>query len=120
MRARSSGVEFFQGWADDVNFNEKKLLIEDATVRRPLQPSGRSYHAASLSEADHNQRIKKKGQVFDLKYDKLVVAVGCWSQTFGTPGVRENAFFLKDVGDARKIRKRILECKFPLISRKHY
>lgn len=121
VRARSSGVEFFQGWADDVNFNEKKLLIEDATVRRPLQPSGRSYHAASLSEADHNQRIKKKGQVFDLKYDKLVVAVGCWSQTFGTPGVRENAFFLKDVGDARKIRKRILECEFspPTVSREH-
>jgi NADH dehydrogenase len=111
VRARSSSVEFFQGWADDVNFNEKRLIIEDATVRRPLQPSGRSYHAASLSEADHNQRSKKKGQVFDLKYDKLVVAVGCWSQTFGTPGVRENAFFLKDVGDARKIRKRILECK---------
>jgi NADH dehydrogenase FAD-containing subunit len=44
----------------------------------------------------------------------LVVAVGCYSQTFGTPGVRENALFLKDVGDARRIRKRILDCKdFP-------
>lgn len=52
----------------------------------------------------------KKGKRFQLDYDKLVVAVGCYSQTFGTPGVRENAFFLKDVGDARKIRKRILDC----------
>lgn len=70
-----------------------------------------------------------KGELFDLKYDKLVVAVGCYSQTFKTPyvhgqkssflstltplsnrGVKEYANFLKDVGDARNIRKRILEC----------
>ena len=111
VRARSAGVEFFQGWADDVNFNEKRVLIEDATVRRPLQLSGKAFHAASLAEADQSQRSKKKGQVFDLTYDKLVIAVGCYSQTFGTPGVKENAFFLKDVVDARKIRKRILECE---------
>ncbi|KAH8764111.1 pyridine nucleotide-disulfide oxidoreductase-domain-containing protein [Hyaloscypha sp. PMI_1271] len=110
VRARSAGVEFFQGWADDVNFNEKRVLIEDATVRRPLQLSGKAFHAASLAEADQSQRSKKKGQVFGLTYDKLVIAVGCYSQTFGTPGVKENAFFLKDVVDARKIRKRILEC----------
>ena len=42
----------------------------------------------------------------------MVVSVGCYSQTFGIEGVRENALFLKDVGDARKIRKRILECEF--------
>lgn len=54
--------------------------------------------------------MKEKGQVFEMKYDRLVVAVGCYSQTFGTKGVRENALFLKDVIDARKIRKRILEC----------
>jgi NADH dehydrogenase len=112
VRARSAGVEFFQGWADDVNFNEKKVVIEDATVRRPLQLSGKAFYAASLAEADQSQRSKKKGQVFDLTYDKLVIAVGCYSQTFGTPGVKENAFFLKDVVDARKLRRRILECEF--------
>jgi len=45
-----------------------------------------------------------------LGYDKLIVTVGCYSQTFGTPGVREHAYFLKDVGDARKIRNRLLAC----------
>ena len=114
VRARRAGVEFFQGWADDVNFDQKKVLIEDATVRRPLQLSGKAFHAASLEAADHSQRSKKRGQVFHLNYDKLVIAVGCYSQTFGTPGVKENAFFLKDVVDARKIRKRILECQFCL------
>jgi NADH dehydrogenase FAD-containing subunit len=59
----------------------------------------------------------KKGKRFELEYDKLVVAVGCYSQTFGTPGVKENALFLKDVGDARKIRKRILDCTDAQIGR---
>lgn len=46
---------------------------------------------------------------FPIHYDKLVIAVGTWSQTFGTKGVRENAWFLKDVRDAVAIRRRILE-----------
>jgi len=54
---------------------------------------------------------KKKGEMFDMSWDKLCIAVGCYSQTFGTPGVKENAYFLKDVGDARKIRNRMLACE---------
>ena len=50
-----------------------------------------------------------KVPTFEIPYDKLAICVGCYSQTFGTKGVRENALFLKDIGDARKIRRRILE-----------
>jgi NADH dehydrogenase len=48
--------------------------------------------------------------LFDLAWDKLVIAVGCYVQTFGTKGVKEHAYFLKDVGDARRIRNRLLTC----------
>ncbi|SAM05168.1 hypothetical protein [Absidia glauca] len=47
---------------------------------------------------------------YSLDYDTLVIAVGSYSNTFGIPGVKENACFLKDVQDARKIRKRLIEC----------
>lgn len=63
-----------------------------------------------LAVGERGQGVKK-GEVFEIGWDKLVVAVGCYSQTFGTPGVRENALFLKDVADARRIRKRILACR---------
>ena len=102
VRARRSGVEFVQGWADDVSFNEKRLTIEESI-------SDPKSHSLTGKEGEGEE--KKKGKLFDLSYDKLVVAVGCYSQTFNTPGVRENALFLKDVVDARKIRKRLLECK---------
>jgi NADH:ubiquinone reductase (non-electrogenic) len=43
-----------------------------------------------------------------LPYDVLAIAVGAESQTFGVPGVREHAFFLKDLRDARAIRERVI------------
>jgi NADH dehydrogenase FAD-containing subunit len=103
VRRRSSGVEFFQGWADDVSFDRKLIMVEESAIQK-------NRNAALVTGAEDG----KKGKVFELGYDKLVIAVGCYNQTFGTPGVKENALFLKDVGDARKIRKRILDCKVGL------
>ena len=112
VRARRSGVEYFQGWADDVNLAEKRISIEEATITRP-QPSPLTGTAAKGSyDLESDDLPKVKGKLFHLNYDRLVVAVGCYSQTFGTPGVKENALFLKDVVDARKIRKRVLECEW--------
>jgi len=105
VRARRSGVEFIQGWGDDVNFNEKTLQIEEATSNASVPAKN------FVATSSKNDTEVSKGQLFDLRYDKLVVAVGCYSQTFGTTGVKENALFLKDVTDAVKIRKRVLECK---------
>jgi len=51
-----------------------------------------------------------RGELFSMAYDKLVVGVGAYSQTFGIPGVKDNAYFLKDVQDARKIRNKLLSC----------
>jgi len=76
------GVEVIRGWADAVDIAEKSVHVESVG----------------------DEAVK-----FDLGYDKLIIAVGSYAQTFGIPGVKEHAFFLKDVGDARKIRSRVLE-----------
>jgi len=110
VRGRGKGVEFFQGWADDVNFNERRLTIEESTTKRSTQ-TAKSSEESVTAYKNTNLSPRKKGETFDLHYDKLVVAVGCYSQTFNTPGVRENAFFLRDVADSIKIRRRILECE---------
>jgi NADH dehydrogenase FAD-containing subunit len=114
VRSRRTKVEFFQGWADSVDFASKTLKVEEA-VENPWQAmaltaDGREDQNANQLEQEKGAK-PKKGKVFEMNYDKLVVAVGCYSQTFGTPGVKENAYFLKDIGDARKIRNRMLSCK---------
>ncbi|XP_010540865.1 PREDICTED: external alternative NAD(P)H-ubiquinone oxidoreductase B1, mitochondrial [Tarenaya hassleriana] len=47
---------------------------------------------------------------FSLEYDYLVIAVGAQVNTFGTPGVLENCHFLKEVEDAQRIRRGVIDC----------
>ena len=46
---------------------------------------------------------------FNLDYDILVSAVGATNNTFGTPGVEENCYFLKEITDARVVRDAIVD-----------
>lgn len=48
-------------------------------------------------------------KAFNIKYDKLVLAHGAEPNTFNVPGVKENAFFLREVNEARAIRKRLIQ-----------
>lgn len=47
---------------------------------------------------------------FQLEYDILVIATGEVTNTFGIPGVKEYAYFLREVTDARKIRIKVIDC----------
>ncbi|KAJ8101244.1 pyridine nucleotide-disulfide oxidoreductase-domain-containing protein [Lipomyces tetrasporus] len=78
-------VELVEGIATDIDIKSKTVTV-----------------SPRISAVDPNE-------TFDIQYDKLAIAVGCHSQTFNIKGVTEQAFFLKDVGDARRIRKRVLE-----------
>jgi NADH dehydrogenase len=116
---RRAGVGFYHGWADDVDFARKVVRVEanatddmvGRTVIPPPPPTKGPIHASG------EVRSRLKGETFDVPYDKLVIAVGAYSQTFGIPGVREHAHFLRDVGDARRIRLRVLslfeQCSYP-------
>lgn len=46
---------------------------------------------------------------FEVEYDTLVVAVGEQPATFGVPGVQDYAFFMKEITDAVKLRRRTQE-----------
>ncbi|KAK4940676.1 hypothetical protein LTR10_019306 [Elasticomyces elasticus] len=46
---------------------------------------------------------------FEVVYDYLVVAPGCMPNTFNTPGVEENAIFIKNVSDAMRVRKTLFD-----------
>ncbi|EDU44668.1 external NADH-ubiquinone oxidoreductase 2, mitochondrial precursor [Pyrenophora tritici-repentis Pt-1C-BFP] len=113
VRSRRTKVEFIQGWADDVDFKNKTITIEQAVddARQSVALAADRHADETPSQrSEEKKKEVKTGKLFDVNYDKLIVTVGCYSQTFGTPGVKEHAFFLKDVGDARKIRNRILAC----------
>lgn len=98
------GVNVLRGWADSIDFLNKTVTVEGAVEKRPInQDAGKKESEGGVVGGGPSSRFK-------VKFDKIVIGVGAYSQTFGVPGVKEHAFFLKDVADARKIRKRILEC----------
>ena len=45
--------------------------------------------------------------MFDLEYDTLVIAPGCATNTFGTPGVEAHPVFVKNISDAMAVRNRL-------------
>ncbi len=82
VRAAKPEVEFVQAFATKLDHRRKSLQCESAL----------------------------DGNKFSLSYDSLVIAVGAVPATYGIPGVGRHACFLKDVSDARKIRRRIIDC----------
>jgi NADH dehydrogenase FAD-containing subunit len=110
VRSHRSKYEYIQGRADAVDFGKKEIMVRE-TVRDPNQGLLTTRAGEVKDERPLEMRIEaSRGELFPLSYDKLVVSVGSYSQTFGIPGVKDNAYFLKDVQDARKIRNKLLSC----------
>ncbi|KAI0366509.1 FAD/NAD(P)-binding domain-containing protein [Pilatotrama ljubarskyi] len=108
VRRYTPEVVAYTAWCDSIDFKHKKLICMPATspVTFPesSQPAGDNDPNQSASP------VAGSSGKFELTYDKLVIAVGAYSQTFNVPGVKEHAHFLKDIRDARRIRARVLEC----------
>lgn len=77
------------------------------------------YYEAEATKIDYEKRViyvndesevKGSTSATEVPFDLLVVGVGAENATFGIPGVREHGCFLKEVFDAQKIRKRIMDC----------
>ncbi|ROW12763.1 hypothetical protein VMCG_00273 [Cytospora schulzeri] len=109
---RLGDVKFHQGWADDVDFDKKVIRVEenhvDDLATKKVLPPPKATEGTKSSDVTVQNPDLPKGPVTEVAYDKLVIAVGAYSQTFGIEGVRQHANFLRDVGDARRIRLKVL------------
>ncbi|KAK7742122.1 NADH:ubiquinone oxidoreductase [Cytospora paraplurivora] len=100
-------------------------LIEHRSIMDPIRTilqhkkASVKFYEAEASSIDPDRKIVKikddseiKGAVHETEvpYDMLVIGVGAENATFGIPGVREHSCFLKEIGDAQRIRKKIMDC----------
>ncbi|KAK3391724.1 pyridine nucleotide-disulfide oxidoreductase-domain-containing protein [Sordaria brevicollis] len=112
IRRLNHGIGFHQGWAQDIDFANKTIRVE-----ANANADSASKAVVPIGQGGQLNQATARGALFDVPYDKLVIACGAYSQTFGIEGVREHANFLRDVGDARRIRLRILslfeQCAYP-------
>ncbi|KAM7498187.1 hypothetical protein LguiA_022601 [Lonicera macranthoides] len=70
-----------------------------------IDPDKKTVHCRSSQDTNLGGK-----EEFAVDYDYLVIAMGARSNTFNTPGVVENAHFLKEVDDALRIRRTVVDC----------
>ncbi|WVZ95123.1 hypothetical protein U9M48_040924 [Paspalum notatum var. saurae] len=99
---------------------EPRSIVEP--IRRILEKKGgeiKFWEAECFKIDPKNKKIHCRSNIgtnldgngeFLVDYDYLVVAVGARTNTFNTPGVVENCHFLKEVEDAQKIRRSVMDC----------
>lgn len=86
LRHKRGAVKFYEAEATKIDSVRKVIHIDD------------------MSD------IQGASNKTEVPYDQLVVSVGAENATFGVPGVREHSCFLKEIGDAQQIRKKIMDC----------
>jgi NADH:ubiquinone reductase (H+-translocating) len=77
-------------------------------LRRPLIQVGASFRRAELKDIDLEEScVTADGRQFP--YDHLVLALGGQPNFFGIPGVEEHSLTMRGLGDALRIRDRVIE-----------
>ncbi|KAJ0118333.1 lternative nadh-dehydrogenase [Diaporthe amygdali] len=98
---------------------EHRSIMEPVRTILQSKKASVKYYEAEAHSIDAERKVVKikddseiKGTVneTEVPYDMLVVGVGAENATFGIPGVREHSCFLKEIGDAQQIRKKIMDC----------
>lgn len=91
--------------------------IEFRSIIEPIRHARRGlrFFHATAEAVDASARTvactgASDGRSFTVPYDLLVIAVGAVSNTFKVPGVAEHAMFLKELSDARELRRGIIRC----------
>ncbi|KAI6044556.1 NDE2, mitochondrial external NADH dehydrogenase [Pisolithus marmoratus] len=85
-RHKARQVSVIEAEATNVDSINKTVTFTDTSPLRPLEPTR------------------------TIPYDYLVYAVGAETQTFGIPGVKERACFMKEIADAEQMQARFLDC----------
>lgn len=85
IRQKKTSVRFLEAEATDIDPTNKKITIKGSNT-------------ATESPAE------------TLNYDYLVIGVGAQNSTFGIPGIKENACFLKEIDDSVQVRKKFMDC----------
>ncbi|GAA5967379.1 hypothetical protein JCM8115_006122 [Rhodotorula mucilaginosa] len=103
-------VDYHQAYARSINFQGKTIECSPA-VGSEVRKRELNRRVDDDSDEELKPAVSYPGQkTYSISYDKLVIAVGCGTATFGIEGVAAHSFMLKDADDAQKIRSRIIEC----------
>lgn len=113
LASTAVGTLEFRGIAEPARSSLKGVHFHLGKCRG-VDLEGRTVRVVTKGAGAEESRAVRKGTIdireYDLPFDVLVLAVGARNNTFGIPGVEEHVHFLKELTDARRIRKGIIQC----------
>ncbi|KAK5700495.1 hypothetical protein LTR97_005012 [Elasticomyces elasticus] len=95
--------------------------VDFSLAEEPVRRKSKSltYHKARVEDVDFIRKVCRcrsacdvpggKDRLFEVKYDRLVLAPGCTTRTFDVPGANEHALFLHTVAAARRVHHRLTQ-----------
>ncbi|KAK5729252.1 hypothetical protein LTR15_002394 [Elasticomyces elasticus] len=96
-------------------------LVDFSLAEEQIRHKSRqlTYYKARVEEVDFIRKVCRcrsacdvtggKDRLFEVKYDRLILAPGCATHTFDVPGADEHALFLGTAADARHIHHRLTQ-----------
>ncbi|KAK3670841.1 hypothetical protein LTR78_009285 [Recurvomyces mirabilis] len=95
-------------------------LFDFSLAEEPIRHKSRqlTYLQARVEDVDFHTKTCKcmsacddvragEGRAFEVSYDRLILAPGCVTNTFRTPGADKHSFFVRNVADAKKVQHRL-------------
>ena len=104
VRVSNPTVTYLEAEVDEVDL-ERKVARCTAAALSPIEDDGGGERGDDAK--GKNGKTGPPRPRFEIAYDVVVFALGEQSASFGVPGVRENAYFLKTIQDARRLRTRV-------------
>ncbi|KAL8660562.1 MAG: hypothetical protein Q9202_006416 [Teloschistes flavicans] len=104
LASAACGLFNFYLAEEPVRSKTRKCRFIKANVTTVDFPSRKVHCAPAFEDSD-----TISNEPFTLEYDYLILAPGCIPNTFNTPGVAENALFMKNVSDAMAMRKLLFD-----------
>lgn len=106
-----SRENYFTFWPMVPGIVGSEVDIENVAqpLRRPLIEMGASFRRTGLKDVDFGRKVVVADGGNEFPYDHLILALGSQPNFFGIPGVKEHTLALAGLGDALKIRNRIIE-----------
>lgn len=109
VRVSNPTVTYLEAEVDEVDLERKvaRCTAASALSETATTTPGERDEGGGGGDGAEERKTDQQRPRFEIAYDVIVFALGEQSATFGVPGVRENAYFLKTINDARRLRTRV-------------
>jgi hypothetical protein len=109
IRAFCKRARFYEANIESIDLKGREVIISHK-IGKDITSPGSSYLFSSSSSlySKSNKQEDKNKRKHTLLYDYLVIALGSETRFFGLKDMEENAFTMKNLGDALILRNHVL------------